>query len=143
MSCSKDSTPSDVSIDISLGENGLVTVVAKANGANSYRFSFEENSVYDSTSDTYDYTYSNKGNYTIGVWAFFDDQKTSYSFASKDVEITNATGESTNGGLLDLSETVTEYEVMIWFGMMSLIMMVHRSILAGITIQTHNGIWMG
>jgi beta-glucanase (GH16 family) len=110
LSCSKDSTPSDVNIDISLGENGMVTVVAKANGANSYRFSFEDNSVYDSTSNTYDYTYSNKGTYTIGVWAFFDDQKTSYSFASKDIEITNATGESTNGGLLDLSETVTEYQ---------------------------------
>lgn len=109
-SCSKDSTSSDVSIDISLGENGLVTVVAKANGANSYRFSFEDNSVYDSTSDTYEHTYSNKGTYTIGVWAFFDEQKTSYSFASEDIEITNATGESTNGGLLDLSETVTEYQ---------------------------------
>ena len=110
LSCSKDTTSSDVNIDISLGENGMVTVVAKANGANSYRFSFEDNSVYDSTSNTYDYTYSNKGTYTIGVWAFFDEQKTSYSFASKDIEITNATGESTNGGLLDLSETVTEYE---------------------------------
>ena len=56
-----------------------------------------------------EHTYSNKGTYTFAVWAFFNEGQTDYSFESTEIEITNATGETNNGGLLDLSEAVTEY----------------------------------
>lgn len=107
-SCSKDSG-SDVNLRIELGENGLAKATATADGALSYRFSFEDNAVFDNTTGIYEYTYSNKGTYLIGVWAFYDQQKTSYSYQSVEIEITNAAGDSNSNGLIDTSETVTEY----------------------------------
>ena len=108
MSCSKDST-SDLDIQISLGENGSISIIAQAPDAKLYRFSFGDGSVIDNTEGLAQHTYSNKGTYDIGVWAFFNESKTSYALQTSFVEITNATGESNNGGLLDLSENATEY----------------------------------
>ena len=108
MSCSKDST-SDLSVKITLGENGLISINAESEGALSYRFSFGDDSVIDQTSGVIDYTYTNKGTYDVGVWAFYNESKTSFSLKTATVDITNASGESNNGGLLDLSETVTTY----------------------------------
>ena len=108
LSCSKDST-SDLDIEINLGENGSILITAQAQGAKLYRFSFGDGSVIDNTEGSAQHTYSNKGTYDIGVWAFFNESKTSYALETSVVEITNATGESNNGGLLDLSENATEY----------------------------------
>ena len=107
-SCSKDST-SKLNVEITLGDNGVVSVIAQAEGALSYRFSFGDESVYNNSSGIIEHTYSNKGTYTFAVWAFFNEGQTDYSFESTEIEITNATGETNNGGLLDLSEAVTEY----------------------------------
>ena len=107
-SCSKDSN-SELNVEITLDENGKVSVIAQADGAKSYRFSFGDESVYENTSGIIEHTYSNKGTYTFAVWAFFNEGQTDYSFESIEIEITNATGQSNNGGLLDLSETATEY----------------------------------
>lgn len=109
MSCAKD-TLSDLVVEITPGENGSVSVTAQADGALSYRFSFGDNTVTDNTTGVIDYTYNNKGTYTIAVWAFFNESKSSYNLKTNIIEIVNASGESTNGGFLDLSETVTEYE---------------------------------
>ena len=108
MSCSKDSA-SDLSVKITLGENGLISITAESEGALSFRFSFGDDNVVDQTSGVIDYTYTNKGTFDVGVWAFYNESKTSFSLQTATVNITNASGESNNGGLLDLSETPTTY----------------------------------
>ena len=69
LSCSKDST-SDLDIEINLGENGSISITAQAPGAKLYRFSFGDGSVIDNAEGSAQHTYSNKGTYDIGVWAF-------------------------------------------------------------------------
>lgn len=100
ISCSNDST-SELNVSVTQGTGGLVSLNASADGALNYRFSFNDNAVFDNTSGTYEYTYVNNGSYTIGVWAFFDSQNNKYSYQTINVDITNALGSdviaSTNG----------------------------------------------
>lgn len=111
MSCSKGDS-SELDVQVQLGDNGLVTVIAQADGALSYRFSFGQNAVFNNTTGRIEYNYPNKGTFTIGVWAFFDAQMSSYSYQTRDVEITNAQGNTVvqaNDEYIDSSETATEY----------------------------------
>ena len=76
--------------------------------------------MFNNTSGTIEYTYTNKGTYTIAVWAFFDTENSSYTYQTVTVEITNAEGTIINGnpdsGYIDTSETVTEYSgyTLVW-----------------------------
>ena len=110
LSCSK-SDRSDLSVSLTIGENGAVLLSASAEGTINYRFSFEENAVYNNSNGEIEYIYNNKGNYTIAVWAFFDSNEESYSYQTIDVEIKNATGNNSNqsDNWIDSSEEVTQY----------------------------------
>lgn len=106
-------------MEVTLGQNGSVLVTANANGALTYRFSFGDNAVFDKTTGKYEYIYQKNGNHTIGVWAFFDDQQTSYAYKTIDVEIKNALGGSIDDpsqDFIDKSEQATEYPgyTLVW-----------------------------
>jgi len=106
--CSSDSD-SKLDVQVLKGLNGLVTITASADGALNYRFSFNDNAVYENTSGRYDYTYANNGSYTIGVWAFFDSQNNRYTYQTIEVVITNAlnnTLDSSTNGCNDIYEGV-------------------------------------
>jgi beta-glucanase (GH16 family) len=109
ISCSTESD-SDLNVAVSLGENGIVNVTATANQAVVYRFSFGADAVFENNSGNMEYTYQNKGTYTIGIWAFFDKEYNTYTYQSVEVEITTATGTAapiTTPSLIDTSEEVT------------------------------------
>ena len=108
-SCSKDNK-GVLNVDYNLGENGRISIQASADGAVNYRFSFNSTTVIDNTTGQVEYQYSNKGQFTIGVWAFFDSANQDYSYTTIEVEITNADGSTvSNTGNIDTSETVTAY----------------------------------
>lgn len=111
MACASD-TKNELTIQVTLGDNGRVTVAADAEGAVNYRYSFKENAVFDTTEETYTYNYADRGNYTIAVWAFFDANNETYSYQSVEIEITNADGTNIDGsgeGYIDTTEEVTTY----------------------------------
>jgi len=91
--CSGESN-GELFVDFSLGDDGLVNIEANADQAVIYRFSFGSNAVFENASGVIDYTYGNKGSYTVGIWAFFDAEYTSYSYQILEIEITSATGDS-------------------------------------------------
>lgn len=117
LACSKESK-GGLNVNYSLGESGRISVTASADGARSYRFSFESNAVINQTSGEVDYQYANRGEYTIGVWAFFDEQQQDYVYTTFDVEITNADGSagSSGAGAIDTSEIATTYSgyTLVW-----------------------------
>jgi beta-glucanase (GH16 family) len=117
-SCSKDSN-ADLEVNYTLGENGSVRVTAEAPQAVVYRFSFEPNAVFENSSGDIEYTYANKGNYTLGIWAFFDTEYNSYSYQTVTLEITNASGNasaSVDPNNIDTSEETTVYSdyTLVW-----------------------------
>ena len=107
--CSKEKN-GELSVNYTLGENGRISISADANGAVSYRFSFESNAVFNQQSGEIEYQYPNRGAFTIGVWAFFDNESQDYTYTTIDVEITNASGSSSGINAIDESETVTVHE---------------------------------
>ena len=109
--CSGESN-GELFVDFSLGDDGLVNIEANADQAVIYRFSFGSNAVFENASGVIDYTYGNKGSYTVGIWAFFDAEYTSYSYQILEIEITSATGDSRpnfDPSLIDTSEVTTMY----------------------------------
>ena len=118
ISCSKESND-DLKVDFTLEENGRVRVTADASQAVLYRFSFESNAVFENSTGIIDYTYSNKGTYTLGIWAFFDTEYNSYSYQTVTLEITNASGNasaSVDPNNIDTSEETTVYSdyTLVW-----------------------------
>jgi len=106
-------------VDFTLEENGQVRVTADASQAVLYRFSFESNAVFENSTGIIDYTYSNKGTYTLGIWAFFDTEYNSYSYRTVTLEITNASGNasaSVDPNNIDTSEETTVYSdyTLVW-----------------------------
>ena len=100
----------ELSVSYTLGEDGRISISADADGAVSYRFSFESNAVYNQQSGEIEYQYPNRGEFTIGVWAFFDSESQDYTYTTIDVEITNASGSTGGINAIDESETVTVHE---------------------------------
>jgi len=118
ISCSKESND-DLKVDFTLEGNGRVRVTADASKAVLYRFSFESNAVFENSTGIIDYTYSNKGTYTLGIWAFFDTEYNSYSYQTVTLEITNASGNasaSVDPNNIDTSEETTVYSdyTLVW-----------------------------
>ena len=106
-------------MDFTLEENGRVRVTADASQAVLYRFSFESNAVFENSTGIIDYTYSNKGTYTLGIWAFFDTEYNSYSYQTVTLEIINASGNasaSVDPNNIDTSEETTVYSdyTLVW-----------------------------
>jgi beta-glucanase (GH16 family) len=102
----------DLTIQVSLGQSGRVTVSASAEGAISYRYSFGENAVFNSTEETYSYVYPDRGTYTVAVWAFFDANNENYTYQSVEIEVTSADGsniDASGEAYIDTSEEVTTY----------------------------------
>jgi len=110
ISCSSDSVP-ELQVTITLLEDGKVRVDASAPGAVVYRFSFGDSQDYiDQKSGTIEYTYKNKGDYVIGVRAFFDANDLQNNVLNTaTVSITNAIGVGLSGEFIDDSEVATEY----------------------------------
>lgn len=111
VSCSKE-TIAELKVEYTLGENGSINILAAADNAVLYRFSFANDEVFENTSGSINYTYGNKGSYTIGIWSFFDQNQNSYSYQTIEVTISNASGNSTaviDESLIDNSEETTIY----------------------------------
>ena len=117
--CSKSSDEDNLFVEITLGKNGLVSVVATDDNVSNYRFSFGSGAVYNNTSGEAQYRYQNTGIFTIAVWAFYDENEDSYSQKIIDVEIKNASGGPqviSSDGYIDDSEEVTQYSgyTLVW-----------------------------
>ena len=116
--CSKDNK-GELNVNVTLGERGTIVVDANAEGAVNYRFSFGDNAVYNETTGQIEHQYSDQGTYTIGVWAFFDNQGEDYTYKTFEVEITTADGSQGSGspvGAIDNSEDITDYSglTLVW-----------------------------
>ena len=113
-----DDKNENLEVNIKIGENGSVFLEANAQGSLKYRFSFGENAIFNNSNGEIEYTYSNKGTYTIGIWAFFDTNEESFSYQTIEVEIKNAKGNglNQNDSWIDNSEEVTQYSgySLIW-----------------------------
>lgn len=117
--CCSGNGDGELVVDFDLGDNGLVNIEASADQAITYRFSFGANAVFENASGVIDYTYLAKGSYTVGIWAFFDADYTSYSYQTLEIEITSASGESRpnfDPSLIDTSEETTVHSgfELIW-----------------------------
>lgn len=117
--CCSGNGDGELVVDFDLGDNGLVNIEASADQAIIYRFSFGANAVFENASGVIDYTYLAKGSYTVGIWAFFDADYTSYSYQTLEIEITSASGESRpnfDPSLIDTSEETTVHSgfELIW-----------------------------
>ncbi len=111
LSCTKDEM-GELTVNLTYGEEGLVEVTASASKAVLYRFSFGPDAVFENTSGVISYSYQNKGSYTLGVWSFFDEELSNYSYKTIEIEIVNAPGEGTDAidpSLIDTSEEATVY----------------------------------
>lgn len=110
---------SDLSLEVTLGADGAVFVKVNAKGALSFRFSFGDNAVFNNTSGEIEYIYKLNGSHTLGVWAFFDEQQTAYSYETVAVDIKNASGgtlQNPDQGFIDNSEQATTYSgyTLVW-----------------------------
>lgn len=109
--CSEEALPK-LMVAYEIGDNGALSITANADKAILYRFSLEQNAVFENTTGQIEYTYTTKGNYTIGVWAFFDDNYTDYNYQTIEVEITSASGNAPQNNTpknIDTSEETTVY----------------------------------
>lgn len=109
-SCESDSIP-ELEVTIQLLEEGKIRIEASAPGAIFYRFSFGDSQDYkDQVSGTIEYTYKNKGDYVVGVRAFFDENNLENNvLSSATISVTNAIGSGLSGEFIDDSEVATEY----------------------------------
>ena len=117
--CSNSSNEDSLFVEVTLGQNGLVSVVANSLNISSYRFSFGPGAIFNNSSGEVQYRYQNTGIFTIAVWAFYDENQESFLQKIIDVEIKNASGGPqviSSDSYIDDSEVVTQHNgyTLVW-----------------------------